>query len=92
MSACEGESGKSSNHALCGVIHDVSKTNMADGRNEKVSTPQFKKTTETIKFRWDRDDKIENLIRCLANYKSQMDCQNINFNGDKVKQIVQSHS
>ena len=52
----------------------------------KASTSKFKKTTETIRFRWDRDDNIENLIRCVANYKSQMDYQNIDFNGDKVKQ------
>ena len=60
---------------------------MADGRNgEKASTSKFKKTMETIRFCWGRDDKIENLIQCLANYKSQMDYQNIDFNGDKVKQ------
>ena len=53
---------------------------------EKASTSKFKKTTETTRFRWDRDDKIENLIRCLSNYRSQMDYQNIDFNGDKVKQ------
>ena len=59
----------------------------ADGtKGEKASTSKFKKTTETIRFRWDRDDKIEKLIRCLANYKSQMDYQNIDFNGDNVKQ------
>ena len=22
------------------------------------------------RFRWDKNDKVENLIRCLANYKS----------------------
>ena len=58
-----------------------------DGRNvEKANASKFKKTTETIRFRWDRDDKRESLIRCLANYKSQMDYQDIDFNGDKVKQ------
>ena len=37
-------------------------------------------------FQWNNSDKIENLIRCLANYKSKMDYQNSDFNADKVKQ------
>ena len=38
------------------------------------------------KFQCNNGDKIENLIRCLANYKSKMDYQNGDFNADKVKQ------
>ena len=38
------------------------------------------------RFRWDKNDKVENLIRCLANYKSQMEFKNNDFNADKVKQ------
>ena len=38
------------------------------------------------RFQWNNGDKIENLIRCLANYKSKMDYQNSDFNADKVKQ------
>ena len=37
------------------------------------------------RFRWDKDDKVINLIRCLANYKSQMEFNNCDFNADKVK-------
>ena len=29
--------------------------------------------------------KIDNLIRCLANYKSQIEFRNKDFNADKVK-------
>ena len=76
---CERGSGKNSNHALCGVIHDVSKERR-EGKYIKVQ-----ENNGTIRFRWDIDDNIENLIRCLANNKSQMDHQNIDFNGDKVK-------
>ena len=38
------------------------------------------------RFQWNNGDKIENLIRCLANYKSKMDYQDSDFNADKVKQ------
>ena len=38
------------------------------------------------RFQWNRGDKIKNLIRCLANYKSKMDYQNSDFNADKVKE------
>ena len=37
------------------------------------------------RFQWNNGDKIENLIRCLANYKSKMDYQNTDFKADKVK-------
>ena len=30
-------------------------------------------------------EKIENLIRCLANFKAQMEYKNIDFNADKVE-------
>ena len=36
-------------------------------------------------FRWDKDDKIENLIRCLSNYKARMEYINSDFNTDTVK-------
>ena len=38
------------------------------------------------RFRWDNGDKVSNLIRCLGNYKSQMEFDNKDFNADKVKQ------
>jgi hypothetical protein len=38
------------------------------------------------RFRWDKDEKVNNLIRCLANYKSQLEFNNCDFNADKVKQ------
>ena len=38
------------------------------------------------RFRWDKDNKIDNLIRCLANYKSQMEFKNSDFEADRVKQ------
>ena len=30
--------------------------------------------------------KIENLIRCLANFKAQIEYKKIDFNADKIKQ------
>ena len=38
------------------------------------------------RFRWDKGDKVSNQIRCLGNYKSQMEFDNKDFNADKVKQ------
>ena len=38
------------------------------------------------RFQWNKGDKVENLIRCLANCKAQMEYKNIDFNADKVKQ------
>ena len=36
-------------------------------------------------FVWDKDEKVDNLICCLANCKSQMEFSNKDFNADKVK-------
>ena len=38
------------------------------------------------RFQWNKCDKIENRIRCLANFKAKMEYKNSNFNADKVKQ------
>ena len=38
------------------------------------------------RFRWDKDEKVNNLIRCLANYKSQSEFNNCDFNANKVNQ------
>ena len=38
------------------------------------------------RFQWNKGDKIENLIRCLANFKAKMKYNNSDFNADKVKQ------
>ena len=32
------------------------------------------------------NDKIENRIHCLSNFKAQIECENVDFNADKVKQ------
>ena len=37
------------------------------------------------RFQWNKGDKIENLICCLANYKSKMEWNTIDLNADKVK-------
>ena len=39
--------------------------------------------TKEKRFQWNKGDKIENLILCLANL---MEYKNIDFNADKVKQ------
>ncbi len=38
------------------------------------------------RFQWKTGNKIANLIQSLANYKSQMEFNNSDFNADKVKQ------
>ena len=42
--------------------------------------------TKEKQFRWSKGDKIENLFRCLANFKAEMEYKNIDFKADKVKQ------
>ena len=37
--------------------------------------------TASTRFRWDKEQKVENLIRCLANYKAKMEFSNKDFNG-----------
>ena len=43
-------------------------------------------STNEKRFQWSKGDKIENLIRCLGNYKAQMEYKNSDFNADKVMQ------
>ena len=38
------------------------------------------------RFQWNKGEKIENLIQCLANFKAKMGYNNSDFNADKVKQ------
>ncbi|XP_046843506.1 uncharacterized protein LOC124437579 [Xenia sp. Carnegie-2017] len=52
-----------------------------ENKEELVNTSTYRER----RFRWDKDDKMENLIRCLANYKSQMEFQNMDFYADKVR-------
>ena len=44
------------------------------------------------RFQWNKGDKIENLIRCLANFKAKMEYNNRNFDTDKGKQYEAVHS
>ena len=37
---------------------------------------------------WNKGHERENVIRCLANFKAQMESKNIDFNADKVKQVL----
>ena len=43
-------------------------------------------TSKEKRFRCNKDEKVNHLIRCLANYKSQCEYNNRGFNADKVKQ------
>ena len=38
------------------------------------------------RFQWNSGNKIENRIHCLSNFKAQIECENIDFNADKIKQ------
>ena len=54
---------------------------------EEVTETQVEQTKQSgQRFRWDKNGKIENLVRCLANYKSQMEFQNSDFEADRVRQ------
>ena len=37
------------------------------------------------RFQWNSGNKIENRIHCLSNFKAQIECENVDFNADKVK-------
>ena len=37
------------------------------------------------RFRWDKEEKINNLIQCMLSYKSEMEFEGKNFNAYKVK-------
>ena len=38
------------------------------------------------RFQWNQGNKTENRIHCLSNFKTHIECENIDFNTDKVKQ------
>jgi len=69
--------------------HDLLQENkMASMMQDEVEEIQAQPnaTSKEKRFRWDKDEKVNNLIRCLANYKSQCEYNNRDFNADKVKQ------
>ena len=39
----------------------------------------------TARFMWQKEDKVENLISCILEYKAEMDFNAKDFNTDKVK-------
>ena len=36
-------------------------------------------------FRWDKEERINNLIQCMLSYKSEMEFERKDFTADKVK-------
>ena len=57
---------------------------IADFANSNTSNNNT--VTASIRFRWDKEQKVENLIRCLTNYRAKMAFSNNDFNADKVQQ------
>ena len=53
--------------------------------NDELESPEGA-LKQKRRFRWDGENKVENLIRCLSNYKSQMEFENSDFDADRVKQ------
>ena len=51
-----------------------------------AATAGANRNASGARFQWSKGDKVENLIRCLANYKAKMEYNNSDFNADKVKQ------
>ena len=63
---------KSSKH----VIVDFANSNTSNNNTVTAST----------RFRRDKEQKVENLIRCSTNYKGKMEFSNKEFNTDKAQQ------
>ena len=51
------------------VIVDFANSNTSNNNTVTAST----------RFRWDKEQKVGNLIRCLANYKAKMEFSNKDF-------------
>ena len=59
---------------------------MAAARSSASSSASESNESSKERLQWKTGDKTANLIQCLANYKSQMEFSNSDFNADKVKQ------
>ena len=66
------------------MASETSKHVIVDFANSNTSNNNT--VTASTRFRWDKEQKVENLIRCLANYKAKMEFSNKDFNADKVQQ------
>ena len=49
------------------------------------NTSKNNTATTSARFPWDKEQKVKNLTRCLANYKAKMEFSNKDFNADKVQ-------
>ena len=58
------------------VIVDFANSNTSNNNTVTAST----------RFRRDKEQKVENLIRCSTNYKAKMEFSNKEFNADKAQQ------
>ena len=66
------------------MASETSKHVIVDFANS--STSNNNNVTASTRFWWDKEKKVENLIRCLANYKAKMEFSNKDFNADKIQQ------
>ena len=66
------------------MASETSENVIVDFANSNTSNNNT--VTASTRFRWDKEQKVENLIRCLANYKAKMEFSNKDFNADKVQQ------
>ena len=58
-------------------------------KSRRVLPPKPRACSQATKekiFQWNKGDKIENRIPCLANFKAKMEYNNSDFNAHKVKQ------
>ena len=49
------------------------------------NTSKNNTATASTRFPWDKEQKVKNLIRCLANYKAKLEFSNKDFSADKVQ-------
>ena len=66
------------------MASETSEHVIADFANSNTNSNNT--VTASRSFRWDKEQKVENLIRYLANYKTKMKLWHKDFNADKIQQ------
>ena len=57
---------------------------MAEKRQSPRAEESFEKNLKP-RFRWDKEEMINNFIQCMLSYTSEMEFEGKDFNTDKVK-------
>ena len=57
---------------------------MAEKSQSPCAEESFESNVE-LRFRWDKEQRINNLIQCMLSYKSEIEFEGKDYNADKVK-------